>query len=235
MSEKEPEFVVTDRRKFNLEGDLREDAPKEQEWASTPILTSKDAGKKGSTGGKDAVKEPQTGDLSQPAASKAAPNQSTEAQTHEAGDISEDELPQPPTAAESAEANEVYTASARQLDEVVRAANPGMPPVPAMDFARLVQSLYMSALVQMGAGTQEGQKPRLDILGARQTIDMLGVLSEKTSGNLTPDETSFLQSALFELRMAFLEITQAIARNATQQAAAGATPPKGTGKPTLVR
>jgi hypothetical protein len=49
---------------------------------------------------------------------------------------------------------------------------------------------------------------------------MLGVLQEKTKGNLTEKEQRLLQNALFELRMMFLEITNAI----TQQAQ---NPPKG--------
>ncbi len=226
MSEKEPEFVVTDRRKFNMEGERREGAPQDQEWVSTPILTSKEAAAETSSSTPPAgpMAVPDT-----PAASASAPESD--------GAPGQDEMPQPPTEAESAEARAVYTASSRQLDEVVRAANPGMQPIPAMDFPHLVQSLYMSALMQMGAGTPEGQQPRLDILGARQTIDMLGVLSEKTAGNLTAEETSFLQSALFELHMGFLEITQAIARNARQQAQSqpSATEPKPPGRPTLVR
>ena len=58
-------------------------------------------------------------------------------------------------------------------------------PVPAMNFDRLVQSLYMTAAVQMGAGSAPNEQPRIDILGARQSIDMLSVLDEKTKGNLT--------------------------------------------------
>jgi len=62
----------------------------------------------------------------------------------------------------------------------------------------------------MGAGTQEGQRPRVDILGARTTIDLLGVLAEKTRGNLTEAEDKTLQTVLFEVRMAFLELTSMI-------------------------
>jgi hypothetical protein len=62
----------------------------------------------------------------------------------------------------------------------------------------------------MGAGTQEGQRPRVDIVGARNTIDLLGLLAEKTRGNLTAQEDRMLQSVLFELRMAFLELTSMI-------------------------
>jgi len=50
----------------------------------------------------------------------------------------------------------------------------------------------------------------LDLIGARQTIDSLSLLSEKTKGNLTSAEQSFLQHALYELRMAYVEVTNAI-------------------------
>jgi hypothetical protein len=60
----------------------------------------------------------------------------------------------------------------------------------------------------------------MDILGARQTIDTLGLLADKTKGNLTPGEQNFLQNALYELRMAYLEVANAIARG-PQSGAAG--------------
>ena len=60
------------------------------------------------------------------------------------------------------------------------------------------------------AGAQEGQKPRVDILGARNTIDLLGVLAEKTKGNLSETEDRTLQAVLFEARMAFMELTSMI-------------------------
>ena len=62
-----------------------------------------------------------------------------------------------------------------------------------------MQQLYLSAMIQMGAGTQEGQRPRVDIMGARQTIDLLGVLAEKTKGNLTEVEERTLRDG--SLRM----------------------------------
>ncbi len=102
-----------------------------------------------------------------------------------------------------------------------------------MSFEQLVQSLYMTAMMQLGAATHEGQQPQVDILGARQSIDMLGVLAEKTKGNLTPEENRLLDSALFELRMAFLEITQALARQAATKAPAAGRP--GPGGPSIVR
>src|SRR6201996_4800004 len=119
-----------------------------------------------------------------------------------------------PTAAESAQQSKEYLASASRLDEMLQKANPGQPAPAVMNFERLVQSLYMTAAVQMGAGTPANQQPRIDILGARQSIDMLSVLDEKTKGNLTEQEKRLLQNALFDLRMSFLEITNAIANSA---------------------
>ena len=99
----------------------------------------------------------------------------------------------------------------------MRAANPGGERIPPMDFQRLVQSLYTQALILLGGGAQPGETPRVDILGARETIDMLTVLAEKSKGNLSPTEDQLLDSALFDLRMGFLEITQALARQAAQR------------------
>ena len=98
-----------------------------------------------------------------------------------------------------------------------------------MTFERLTQSLYTQALLLLGGGAQPGETPRIDILGARQTIDMLSVVAEKTKGNLSPDEDKLLQSALFDLRMGFLEITQALARQAAQRG--GVAGPGGMGGP----
>jgi hypothetical protein len=62
----------------------------------------------------------------------------------------------------------------------------------------------------------------VDILGARTTIDLLGVLAEKTRGNLTEAEDKMLQTVLFEARMAFLELTNMI----TSQGVQPPQPPK---------
>ena len=100
-----------------------------------------------------------------------------------------------------------------------------------MSFERLVQSLYTQALLLLGGGAQPGETPRVDILGARQTIDMITVIDEKTRGNLGEGEAKLLESALFDLRMGFLEITQALARQAAQRQGAGSGAPGGFGAP----
>ena len=207
MPEQTKPFVVTDRRKFTMDGELRPDAdpsPEREERASTPAPPATAA----------AAEQTQP-----PAASPETP--------------SEPELPPPPTSEETDQARRAYEMTADRLDTAIRSANPGMDHPPAMSFEQLVQSVYMTAMMQLGAATHEGQQPQVDILGARQSIDMLAVLAEKTKGNLTTEETRLLDSALFELRMAFLEITQALARSAAAKAPAGARP--GPAGPSIVR
>ena len=80
-----------------------------------------------------------------------------------------------------------------------------------MTFDKLVASLYMTALMQLGLVHQEDEKPRADLIGARQTIDTLSILAEKTKGNLTNEEQTVLTNCLYELRMAYVELTSAIA------------------------
>jgi hypothetical protein len=121
-----------------------------------------------------------------------------------------EELPPAPTAEESSQQKAAYDASAQRLEDLIRAQNPAVGAQPPVGFEHLVQQFYLSAMLQMGAGTQEGQRPRVDIMGARATIDLLGVLAEKTKGNLTEGEDRMLQSVLFELRMAFLELTSMV-------------------------
>ena len=154
-------------------------------------------------------------------------------------DFSGDGLPPGPTAEESAEAARAYDATAERLELALRAADPGGERMPPMTFERLTQSLYTQALILLGGGAQPGETPRIDILGARQTIDMLAILSERTKGNLSDNEDKLLQSALFDLRMGFLEITQALARQAAQRQPAGPGPagaPGGFGAgPRIVR
>jgi hypothetical protein len=126
------------------------------------------------------------------------------------------EMPEAPSAEESRQQKAAYDASAQRLEDLVRAQNPGVGPQPPVGFEHLIQQLYLSAMIQMGAGAQEGQRPRVDIMGARQTIDMLGVLAEKTKGNLNELEDRTLQTALFDVRMAFLELTNMISMQGVQ-------------------
>ena len=212
MPEQNKPFVVTDRRKFTMDGELRPDAdpsPEREERSAAPTPA--------------------------PTPAASAPPASAAPATTASSPETAPELPPPPTAEETDQAKRAYDMTADRLDTAVRAANPGMDHPPAMSFDQLVQSVYMTAMMQLGAATHEGQQPQVDILGARQSIDMLGVLAEKTKGNLNPEETRLLDSALFELRLAFLEITQALARSAAAKSPAAAGRPGGPAGPSIVR
>jgi hypothetical protein len=141
---------------------------------------------------------------------------SAEAEHESAATENEIDLPAPPSAEESTKQKAAYDASSQRLEDLIRAQNPGAGAPPPVTFEALVQQFYISAMIQMGAGTQEGQRPRVDILGARNTIDLLAILAEKTKGNLTDSEDRMLQSVLFDVRMAFLELTSMINMQAMQ-------------------
>ncbi len=79
-------------------------------------------------------------------------------------------------------------------------------------FERFLASLYMTGMLQLGLMHEQGMPPQVDLIGARQTIDTLALLQEKTKNNLTSKEQNFLQNALYELRMAYVEVTNAIAK-----------------------
>ena len=82
------------------------------------------------------------------------------------------------------------------------------PDVPAIDFSTFILSLSTTALYQMGLAPDlaTGETPEPDALLARQTIDTLELLREKTRGNLDSDEEKLFDSLLYELRMRFVEI-----------------------------
>lgn len=78
--------------------------------------------------------------------------------------------------------------------------------LPQIDFATFVLSLSHSALVHLGeAPDPDTNKTHLDLGLAKQNIDILGMLEEKTRSNLTGDEERLLAQVLFDLRMRFVE------------------------------
>jgi len=193
-----PKFEVIDRRKYKAEEEEREAAQTPAPAPPAPVPAPEPV-----------KEEPRVG-----------PQLVTESGREDAlaGDEleMEAELPPAPTAEESRQQKSAYDASAQRLEDLVRAQNPAVGPQPAVTFDHLVNQLYVSSMIQMGAGAQEGQRPRVDILGARQTIDLMGVLAEKTRGNLTEAEDRTLQAVLYEVRMAFLELTNMISMQSMQ-------------------
>jgi hypothetical protein len=81
--------------------------------------------------------------------------------------------------------------------------------LPAIDFATFVMSLSHSALVHLGdAPDPSGGPARPDVAMAKQTIDLLGVLQEKTTGNLSGEEERLLDQVLYDLKMRYVEVAR---------------------------
>ncbi len=210
MAEKQSTFTVTDRRKFTLDGELRDPASAEE------IHETDSAAK---------PEAPASVPVEASVGADAAPHDAALAEADLSADSIDDSIEEQlgpvPTSQESAEQHAAYRKSSGQLDDMIRHSNPGATATPEADFEQVVQSFYLSAVIAMGAATEPGQKPRVNIIGARQSIDMLAVLVEKTKGNLTDREQKLLQTALFNLRMMFLEITNSIAAQAAKAPAPG--------------
>ncbi len=197
MAEKKNDsgFTVTDRRLFTPDGALRSEAPEEVE---TP---------------KQSVEMPPAETSQETVANPA---------DAEGASTAEREMPTPPTAAEQQAQADAYRQSARDLDKEVELSGHSVKDF-EITFERFLASLYMTAMLQLGLMRQQGEQPRVDIIGARQTIDTLSLMAEKTKGNLTAVEQNFLQNSLYELRMAYVEVTNALARPPQPGPATGTT------------
>jgi len=79
-------------------------------------------------------------------------------------------------------------------------------PLPEIDFSHFIFSLSTSALIQLGEVqdpfTQEKEK---NLPLAKQTIDLIAMLKEKTKGNLTPEEGKIIENLLYDLRMRYVK------------------------------
>lgn len=78
--------------------------------------------------------------------------------------------------------------------------------LPAANFMTLVQSILTQILFYLGDLSARGSEPQVNLDMAKHQIDMLGVLEEKTRGNLTEDEKKLLDTALYETRMRYVNV-----------------------------
>jgi hypothetical protein len=77
-------------------------------------------------------------------------------------------------------------------------------------FLDLVQSLQMGAMVGLGMlPGADGKRPPVDLPVAKDAIDLLGILQEKTKGNLTKEEEEVLREGLYHLRMGYMAMIDA--------------------------
>jgi hypothetical protein len=91
-------------------------------------------------------------------------------------------------------------------------------PLPPASFTFIVLSLRAQTEMQLGLMNygQEEAKPDLDM--ARHTIDLMGILAEKTRGNLTLEEQRLLENSLTELRFRFVQVSEEAGKASSQKA-----------------
>ena len=191
--EKKPDFVVTDRRLFSADGELRQDVVEDEERRAEHDREKREAQQR---------RNDERAAQKQPSSASAATS------------VQEPEVEVPSTQEQQASAA-AYQESTRDIDariekEMRRQGRPHSAQDFQVSFDKFIASLYMSALVQLGLAAPQGEKPEVDLIGARQTIDTVAMLQEKTKGNLSGSEENMLQNILYELRMAYLEVTNLI-------------------------
>ena len=138
--------------------------------------------------------------------------------------------PKVPTAEEAQAGHSAYKDSIADLDRELHAQyGPEVSKELEANFGRIVEPFYVTALMQLGMMGQEGPQRQVDIVGARQSVDTLTFLHEKMKGNLSAEEENFIQTVLYQLRVAYVDVANAIALAAAQ----GQKPdgPRGPGGP----
>ncbi len=98
--------------------------------------------------------------------------------------------------------------------------------LPPADMRSLVGMIATQALAGLGMyGDRDSGKVVVDFEGAKFAIDLLGVLEEKTKGNLAEDEAAELKQVLAELRSRFVQLLQAVAQQQSQAGGAASAKP----------
>ena len=155
---------------------------------------------------KDTPEEREQSVPSQPAPPATEPVRSASAENPE---------PPSPSDAEQHEQAQAYQKSSAEMDRQAEANGISTKEM-EITFERFMASLYMTGMMQLGLMHEQGLPPQVDLMGARQTIDTLSLIRDKTKNNLSSKEENFLQNALYEMRMAYVEVTNAIAKSAHQ-------------------
>jgi hypothetical protein len=99
-----------------------------------------------------------------------------------------------------------------------------------LSFSMFLQSLTQQALMQLGLIPWPHTRQReLHLDQARDTIDVLSLLRTKTKGNLTEEEEQFFETVMYELRMSYVEVTNAIAAGGLKGGPGGPGAARGVG------
>lgn len=203
--EKDKTFKISDRRRYNPDGSLREDfveepqkdvqsAPQPEatqpEEAATPvdnIVAFPGSANKSTTDDDNLDVEPEPEPIQAKAASAGA------------------------AASQSAPQQSQQSAQAAAVENAYNQASGGSDPSQSKAiFLSLLNMLAVEAAMNMGLmEMQPGVRSQVDLEAAKQVLDMMGVLKEKTRGNLMKDEEAIFEQVLADLRMQFVSLSRA--------------------------
>jgi hypothetical protein len=122
------------------------------------------------------------------------------------------EPPSPPTGEKplSAASEEGNLPPGARVEGEKGGGGEGASPLGVPRFLDLVQSLQMGAMVGLGMlPGRDGKRPPVDLPAAKDAIDLLGILQEKTKGNLTKEEEEVVREGLYHLRMGYMAMINA--------------------------
>ena len=207
--EKDPEIKITDRRRYNPDGSLREgfteEEPvelqaEEEAQEETPVEAEPEAPSADNVvsfpGGtsKSADDEDRQNEKAKPA-TKAAAASAVSAQAASA---------QQQAAAQQA-------AQAAAIESAYNQTSAASPQVgmPQASFMALLNMLAVEAAMHLGLMESEpGVRTPVDLEAARHMVDMIGMLQEKTHGNLSAEEANVLEQVLADLRMQYVTLAR---------------------------
>jgi hypothetical protein len=227
--EKDHGFKVADRRRYNPDGTPREpvleeptekvEAVPETESASPSEPTDTITEPVEEAVGADVEAEPEISNNTDNvvtfpgAAGKSSPD-----------DEQVDAAPTKPVAAKAAAASAVSSAQAanQQSQQAAQSAQQAAienayNQVPVGAGSRMPQASFLSLLNMLGVEAamhlglmemQDGHRTPIDLEAARHMIDMISILKEKTSGNLSTEEDTLLENVLADLRMQFVALSR---------------------------
>ena len=202
--EKDSTFKITDRRRYNPDGSLR-DSVSEAEPPKSEVVEEPPA-------------EP--ADNEEPANANAANVVAFPGAANKAPETEEPTVEEPPPVAKKAAAaaanataspKTAQSAQAAAVENAYHNVSGGTPTGKQSQalFFNLLNMLAVEAAMSLGLMEMEpGVRSPVDLDTARQIIDMLGMLKEKTMGNLASDEEALLEQVLADLRMQFVALSR---------------------------
>ncbi len=200
--EKDSTIKITDRRRYNPDGSLR-DSVSEAEPPKGEVV--------------EAPPEEPAAASEEPANANAANVVAFPGATNKAPETEEPTVEEPPPVAKKAAAAANATASSQKTTQAAAVENAyhnlsgGTPSAKQSQalFFNLLNMLAVEAAMSLGLMEMEpGVRSPVDLDTARQVIDMLGMLREKTQGNLTTEEEGLLEQVLADLRMQFVALSR---------------------------